>query len=123
MNNKNANTVTEIVTTSKTPVTINNATEIDQDIPVIFEYVYNKRRNPVGIILAAKLPNGNVRIGHSRAKVSAGDKFERERGLELAINRTFKNGSIPVPDSMLEDYENMVYRASRYFKVPVNDIF
>lgn len=84
----------------------------------IHEYVYNSKRHPVGVLAAAPSDSNprEVIIGWSLCNRSAGDKFDKRKGVEIAYERSLASSVANIPDSMNEQYEEFVSRASRYFK-------
>lgn len=85
----------------------------------IFEYVYDNRNQPVGVVAAVVNPAEpkHVFIGWSRCNRSAGDKFDKSRGLQIALDRALvRGGNTVVPDSLAERVEHMKRRAQKYFK-------
>jgi len=88
----------------------------------IYQYTKDNRNNPVGVVVALKNANGEVWVGHSRANRSKGDEFNRDRGLDIALDRALKRSIASIPPSMAEDVLNMANRAARYFKVAMSDV-
>jgi hypothetical protein len=87
-------------------------------MPAIHEYVYNKSRQPVGVF-AATVSEENINqvvIGWSRCNVTAGDRFDKNRGAAIAYERSMKGSVAPVPESMVESYDKFINRSRRYFK-------
>lgn len=69
-----------------------------------------------GVVVA--LPVGNeVKFGWSFTNFKAGDKFDKERGLQIAVARTVKPAKIDrVPYDVLNAVTKMEERSKRYFK-------
>ena len=63
--------------------------EVEFSAEPIFEYVKDRHNQKVGVIAAVKIGD-KVMISHSRANTSRGDKFDRKRGLDIAIDRAIK---------------------------------
>jgi hypothetical protein len=81
----------------------------------IIQFVRNKKRQPVGIVVARKHPDGHVCLGWSRC--CRLDRFNKNLGLELARGRTLGwVGNYRVPGDVKKVLETMKDRASRYFK-------
>jgi len=72
-----------------------------------------KRR--VGILVGKRVGN-TVKIGWSRANAKRGDKFDREMGMKLAIERTKADETVPMPHSMAGEAYDFRHRCIRYFK-------
>jgi hypothetical protein len=61
--------------------------------------------------------NGVIRIGWSMANVKAGDKFDKEKGLEIASARlNSQRGMVLPPFSLIPDIKRFQERCTRYFK-------
>lgn len=95
----------------------------------IHTYIYNKplldkngnvqpNRYAIGVLAAKPMPTNPdlVHIGWSKVNSSAGDRFDKKRGVEIALSRSEKGSVAPVPDSILNDYLYFVDRCRRYFK-------
>lgn len=74
---------------------------------------------PVGVVIAF-WDGDQVRYGYSRANISAGDKFDRKRSLEMAVGRALNSNVNPpfdsVPHAVRDDLQRMYGRAKNYFK-------
>lgn len=81
---------------------------------VIFQYVHNRRRQKVGVVLAKKLHNGSVSIGWSLCNPK--DAFKKSHALSIAEGRADNISDSPLPHSLLTDYQIILDRAHRYFK-------
>ena len=84
----------------------------------IHQYVLrnvNGQRKTVGV-LVGKLVNGRVKIGWSKANTSLGDSFDKKFGLNLALERTKADDTVPLPHSMKKDGYRFQDRCCRYFK-------
>jgi hypothetical protein len=87
----------------------------------IIKYIHDPRNNTrVGVIAATKLTNdpSKVGIGWSFAAIKKGDKFDREMGKKIALNRANTGTSLKVqiPRIMVPEILDMRTRAVRYFK-------
>jgi hypothetical protein len=82
---------------------------------LIYQRVRDRKNQPKGILVAKKTRSGTVKIGYSLTNFKAGDKFDLQAGLNLAINRADKGTTTEVPNSIRNDYLDMVNRACRYF--------
>jgi hypothetical protein len=85
---------------------------------LIYEYIHDKKNNRVGVVCAVPCSYEPqvVRLGWSRCNVSMGDKFSKELGLMIAINRAVKGTWNRVPDSVQDKYNKVGVRAKKYFK-------
>jgi hypothetical protein len=84
----------------------------------IHEYIYDKRRQLKGVWAAvpAKTNSDEVSIGFSLCNTKLGDRFDRKRGLDIAIGRSYLQSSVPIPQSLNEGYNFFRNRCTRYFK-------
>ena len=83
----------------------------------IHEFVLNRKRQRVGVVLASPAPNGEVAIGWSLCNTKKGEKYDNDRGILIALGRARNYGGIdPVPTSLAKTAAFMVGRAKRYFK-------
>lgn len=69
-----------------------------------------------GVVVA--LPVGNeVKFGWSFTNFKAGDKFDKERGLQIAVARTTKPSKLgQVPHDVVKACCRLEERSRRYFK-------
>ena len=74
------------------------------------------QKRKVGVMFGCLNADGDIRIGWSRANISAGDKFKPDHGLKLAIERTCASKFVPAPPSILADLLMFQARCVRYFK-------
>jgi hypothetical protein len=90
---------------------------MNNNINGIHAYVYNTKRHPVGVLAAqpSLADPKEVIIGWSKCNASAGDRFDKKRGVEIAYSRSATGSLQDIPDSMLEEYTNFTVRATRYF--------
>ena len=84
----------------------------------IHAYVYNSRRHPVGVLAAvpSKEHPDEVVIGWSRCNNAAGDRFNKQLGVQIAYERSLKRSTAEVPMTMEVDYTAFYVRATKYFK-------
>lgn len=84
----------------------------------VMQYVLNKRRERVGVVLSFKNKDGDVLIGYSKCNIGL-EKFDKHIGVAKAIYRAYHIGLIPddVPRSMREAVMRMRKRAIRYFRL------
>ena len=84
----------------------------------IHAYVYNSRRHPVGVLAAvpSRANPDQVVIGWSRCNNSAGDRFNKHIGVQIAYERSLKQSTAEVPMTMEAEYTEFYDRATRYFK-------
>jgi len=78
------------------------------------------RHQTVGILVGSIDKKGIVHFGWSKTAVTRGDKFDKERGFEIANGRvSHSKAGFPlgnIPRSMHNDMEYFVKRCGRYFK-------
>lgn len=83
---------------------------------IIYQRTRDRHNNPNGIVIAMKLKNGKgVKFGWSKTNTKAGDVFNKAEGLRLATQRAIKGSEKPIPQSIQNDYSDMVNRGVRYF--------
>ena len=84
-------------------------------MPVIYEIIRKKagpyKGQMVGVVAAVDRKN----IGWSKWNRRF-DIMDKERGVEIAVNRAIAGSNTPVPSSMRKYIGRMELRASRYFK-------
>lgn len=88
---------------------------MNPDNTVIYQFVHNRRRQKVGVVLAKKIGDAAVGIGWSLCNPR--DEFNKNHAISIAAGRASKQGGIdPIPHSIVNDYNIIFNRASRYFK-------
>lgn len=82
---------------------------------VIYQFVHNRRRQKVGVVLAKKLGNNSVGLGWSLCNPR--DEFNKQHAINIALGRAENGGGVdPIPRSVSKDFNVIIDRASRYFK-------
>ena len=91
---------------------------------MIYRYVRDSKNNPIGVVGAVKdEDNGDVVVAWSKCKQSwPGDRFDREKGLAIVLNRVNSRRSRPVPMGFNPYVCAMAYRAHKYFRVPLEEV-
>ena len=84
----------------------------------IFQYVRNRRRERVGVVVATKRPDNTVGFGYSLCATNRGDAFDPTTALNIAIGRAenFPHFQGEIPQSVENDWGVIYDRATRYFK-------
>lgn len=85
----------------------------------IYQYVRNRRREKVGVVVAIKRSDNTVGFGYSLCAINRGDTFNAQTALNIALGRAenfphFKCDDIP--QSVENDWDVIYNRAVRYFK-------
>lgn len=81
----------------------------------IIQYIRNKHRDKIGILLA-NVENGSViRIGYS-LKCKRDKNFNREFGIKIARARALNDRPFKVPRSIHPQFKHFEERAGRYFR-------
>jgi len=73
------------------------------------------RKKIVGV-LVGEMIDQRIHIGWSRANGSKGDKFDRNYGMNLAIERLKAKETVAVPHSIVDAVVKFQSRCHRYFK-------
>jgi hypothetical protein len=84
----------------------------------IYQYVRNRRREKVGVVVATKRSDNTVGLGFSLCATNRGDTFDKTTALNIALGRAenFPHFIDDVPQSALNDWQIVYDRAMRYFK-------
>ena len=84
------------------------------------QYVRDRKNRRVGVLVAVNHSESpttrNISIGWSLANRTAGDKFGRARGYEIALGRALNGTSDGIPVSVMKQYDRFCYRVKSYFK-------
>lgn len=86
---------------------------------MIRRYVRDKRRNPVGVLIAYKTQDGEVVYGWSKCNTKE-DRFNKVHGVAIAFNRAVGGGFAADgkrPRAVEKLWDKFVARATKYFKV------
>ena len=81
---------------------------------MLYQYV-RKNGKRIGIVVAIELDTDNVRIGWSLCNVKL-DKFDRYRGLQIAVGRAIYNSTTDIPQSVYPTLTHFAQKAKRYYK-------
>jgi hypothetical protein len=116
----NINLSTTMVTTTQTETGIYQYRQMELDITQmgIHVYILDNKKQRVGVFAATTNETNpdTIFIGWSMCNFSAGDRFDSQRGVEIAYQRSYKCSIAPVPMSMLHRYEAFKFRCKKYFK-------
>lgn len=78
---------------------------------LLVKYVRDKNNNPRGVVVAI----GAKELGYALAH--KGDKFDKARGLQIAVGRALKHATnVEFPESLQDAKAEMLDRSVRYFK-------
>ena len=86
---------------------------------VILEYVGARggsKGQRVGVMVATVV-DGDIRIGWAKANLKAGDRFDKQKGIDIALDRA--NGRVvapELPECMRTQMRGFQIRALRYFQ-------
>ena len=86
---------------------------------MIYQHVRDNNNNPVGYMVAVETSPSIIQIGVSLYNPK--DKWDRDRGRQIALGRAWKDGIMPhIPKKkekyVVKAYESLVNRAEKYFK-------
>lgn len=82
---------------------------------IIYARTRDRHNNPNGIVCALKTKRGTIKFGWSKNNLKAGDVFNMEEGLKLAKQRAIEGCKEAIPQSIHNDYTDIVNRSVRYF--------
>jgi len=74
------------------------------------------RRVKVGVLVGRVDVFQNIHIGWSKTNVKLNDKFDREKGIKMALDRSKAREFVPMPQSIEKDAHKFLKRCQRYFK-------
>ncbi len=92
----------------------------------LIHYIRKGKRVPYGVIVAVKLPDGDVSIDYAICRKN--DRFTKAMALEIAIGRAMNFKSIAVhyqralPHSVAKVIDKFNQRASKYYRTSVDDM-
>lgn len=88
----------------------------------VIKYLRDKKRNPRGVIVAVKLPNGDVSVHYSYCNNKL-DKFNKNTALKIAVGRALTNASGGVPPRhVVNEIDQFNERISRYYNILKEDL-
>ncbi len=94
--------------------------------PIILSYVRpnrGKHRNePIGVLLASTNDDNKVVISWSLTNIKANDRFDKEKGISMALGRIDTGTNAAIPHLVRKMLPQFIHRSSRYFKVDNRDI-
>lgn len=83
----------------------------------IYKYVkYRNKLNGVVVAVVDPATTSNVYVGWSSCATRKGDTFDKDLGLQIAMDRAIKGSKIEMPLYIVPEYDYMVDRAKRYYK-------
>ena len=82
---------------------------------IIYARTRDKKNNPNGVVVAIRTKRGIVKFGWSLNNSKAGDVFDMEKGLEMAKQRAIDGSNEAIPQSIHNNYTDIVNRSVRYF--------
>lgn len=82
---------------------------------IIYARTRDRQNTPNGIVVAMKTKRGTIKFGWAKCNVKAGDSFNMEEGLKIAKQRAIEGSNEPIPQSIHNDYTDIVNRSVRYF--------
>lgn len=75
--------------------------------------------NPIGIVLAVRNEQGEVKFGWSSCDKH--DTFNKKKAVQIALNRAKKGSKLPIPSTISDLIdEKFLQRVEKYFQQPVN---
>ena len=82
---------------------------------IIYARTRDRKNNPNGIVVALKTKRGTIKFGWAKCNMKAGDVFNMEEGLKLAKQRAIEACKETIPQSIHNDYTDIINRGTRYF--------
>lgn len=82
----------------------------------IHTYVRNRKNELIGCVAAV---NHNM-VGWSLCNTGAGDTFDKQMALEIAIGRAMSGFNAAIPHTVVKEYEKMIDRSKKYFKISID---
>ena len=83
----------------------------------LMQFVRDRRGQPRGIVVATVIDN-SIRMGWSYTNTKAGDRFNKQRGLQIALGRadTGVGMRVKIPHNVEKVLEKMARRADAFYK-------
>jgi hypothetical protein len=97
------------------------------DIPdkCIIKYLRDKKRNPRGVIVALRRPDGTVSVHYSYCNTKT-DRFNKTTALTIAFGRAIEDkpycGFSELPRQVRHEISEFNERATKYFKVDKQEL-
>jgi len=87
------------------------------DKPMLTQFVRARDGQPRGMVVATVIDN-DIRIGWSFTNTKAGDRFNKQTAVRIALGRAESGWSkrVKVPVSVQKVFDKMVNRSTNYFK-------
>jgi len=83
----------------------------------LFQFVRDRKGQPRGVVVATVV-NNEIRYGWSYTNTKAGDRFNKQRGIHIALGR-IDNGwghNVVIPYNVTKVLNRMANRAEAYYK-------
>lgn len=89
----------------------------------VIKYVRDNNKTPYGVLVGVKNSKEEVSVSYSLCR--KGDRFKKNLGLKIAIERALKcnNEGQPLPRPFRKEIEHFNARVSKYFGVPKEEIW
>jgi len=81
----------------------------------LMQFVRDRRGNPRGVVVS-RLVDERVTVGWSFTNYKAGDRFDKQRGIQIALGRLTVPSTKQIPYSVHKVMETVVDRSKKYFK-------
>jgi hypothetical protein len=83
----------------------------------LVQFVRDRKGQPRGIVVATVI-NDEIRLGWSYTNIKAGDRFDKSRGLRIALGsaESGQSHSVTTPHSVHKVMTQITTRAERYYK-------
>jgi len=81
----------------------------------LVQYVTSRKHGRTAVVVAT-CEGKLIKIGWSAVNVKAGDKFDKERAIRIALSRTNAVAQMNIPRRVSKLIGEMIPRAQKYFK-------
>lgn len=86
--------------------------------PMITQYVRNKKREKIGIVIGLVIPGEHLRIGIGWSQCCKRDEFDEQRAYQIAIGRAYKGTgkNVIIPNRVQKLIDKISARSQFYFQ-------
>ena len=77
----------------------------------VIKYLRDNKGNPRGVIVAVRLPSGEVSVHYSYCNKK--DKFTKDMALKIALGRAYASSPLPLTDMNDLDFSKIPHQVNR----------